>query len=157
MERKKIEINIDIYKSLEYDTKLQQLIHSAKEVSKNAYSPYSNFNVGAALRLDNGIIVTGSNQENVAYPSGLCAERTALFYASAQYPKAKVEAICIIAQKNGLFIDTICCPCGGCRQVMLETETKQKQSIGIYMCSNDKAYYVSSVKDLLPLSFDEIP
>lgn len=157
MELKTIKIDIEIFKEKEYSTSVAALVKSAKEASSRAYTPYSKFNVGAAVKLDNGVIVTGNNQENAAYPSGLCAERTALFYASAQYPEAKVEAISIIAQKDGKFINNICCPCGSCRQVMLETETKQKSKIDIYICSATEAYLVHSVKDLLPLSFEEIP
>ena len=157
MEHKTINIAIEIFSENEYNPSVKILVDAAKEASTRAYSPYSKFNVGAAVRLDNGIIVTGNNQENAAYPSGLCGERTALFYASSQYPDAKVEAISIIAQKDGKFINSICCPCGGCRQVMLEMETKQNRKIDIYICSAKEAYLVHSVKDLLPLSFEEIP
>ena len=100
----------------------KKLINAAKHATEKSYAPYSNFKVGAALLLENGEIITGNNQENAAYPSGLCAERVATFYANSVYPNEKVVAIAIAAWSNGKFTDDVITPCGGCRQVLLETE-----------------------------------
>ena len=110
----------------------QQLITSAKEASMAAYAPYSNFPVGAAVLLENGLIIKGNNQENMAYPSGLCAERVAFFAASSQYPHEKIMAAAVYIEKPGPN-DVFACPCGSCRQVMYEYEWKQKSSICVYM------------------------
>jgi cytidine deaminase len=100
--------------------------------------------------------VAGSNQENAAYPSGLCAERTAVFYANSRYPELAVRRICIVARdKDGNFCSRPIAPCGACRQVLLETEQRAGQSIKIMLCGMQSIYFFSSVKDLLPLSFDE--
>ncbi len=96
----------------------KKLIDAAKHATSNAYAPYSHFSVGASLLLENGKIITGSNQENAAYPSGLCAERTAVFYANAQYPDQKIEAMAVAAFYNGEFTNDIISPCGSCRQVL---------------------------------------
>lgn len=132
---------------------MKNLIQEAKKIASNAYAPYSNYNVGAAVLLNNDIIVTGSNQENAAYPSGLCAERTALFYANAQYPDVPVKAIAIAAGPNGIFSDEVCTPCGSCRQVINEVENRYDQPIQIIMYGEKQIYVVNSIKDLLPLSF----
>ena len=95
----------------------KKLINAAKHATEKSYAPYSNFKVGAALLLENGEIITGNNQENAAYPSGLCAERVATFYANSVYPNEKVVAIAIAAWSNGKFTDDVITPCGGCRQV----------------------------------------
>ncbi|MFV0467845.1 MAG: cytidine deaminase family protein, partial [Dysgonomonas sp.] len=110
-------------------------------------------NVGAAVLLKNGIIVSGSNQENAAYPSGLCAERTALFYANAQYPDIPVQMVAIAAFNKGSFTTDICSPCGSCRQVFVEIENRYDTPITILMCSKDKVYEVATIRDLLPLCF----
>lgn len=132
----------------------QQLIEKAKEATYRSYTPYSKFNVGAAALLQNGIIVTGSNQENAAYPSGTCAERTALFYAGANFPQAKVKKIAIIASHNGDFTKKVCSPCGACRQVMLESQYRAGEPIEVLLCSKDEIYIFDSVDALLPLGFD---
>ena len=107
----------------------QQLIQDSKLAKSNAYSPYSGFCVGAAVLLDNGIIIKGSNQENAAYPSGLCAERVALFYANSAYPNNAVKAIAITASNSKGIIQKPIAPCGSCRQVMLETEQRFKEFV----------------------------
>jgi cytidine deaminase len=112
--------------------------------------------VGAAVRLNSGDIVTGCNQENAAFPSGLCAERVALFSANAQFSNTPVESLAIVAIKNGL-IEKAISPCGACRQVILETENRFNQNIRILLCGKDETLIVSSAKDLLPLGFGEIP
>lgn len=152
------EAGIEI-KFMEFATdKLSPLDNELKEqaikAAKDAYAPYSRFQVGVALLLTNGKIVTGNNQENAAYPSGLCAERVALFYANATYPEASVRDMAIVAMANGKLKDHIS-PCGACRQVMLETEMRFKTDIRILLCGKEKVKVISSAKDLLPLSFSE--
>ena len=133
----------------------KKLIEGAKQATKNAYARYSNFKVGAALLLENGEIITGNNQENAAYPSGLCAERTAVFFANANYPDRKIVALAVAACSNGKFTKEVITPCGACRQVLLEVETRYKNPMKILMYSEDEIYVVDSIKDLLPLSFGD--
>jgi len=133
----------------------KKLIEAAKNATLNSYAPYSEFHVGAAALLTNGEIITGNNQENAAYPSGLCAERTAVFYAHSKYPDQKVEAIAIAAWNKGEFTKDVITPCGGCRQVLLEAENRFNSPMKVMMCGNDSVYVVSSIKDLLPLSFGD--
>ena len=131
----------------------KNLIDAAKEATSNAYAPYSNFRVGAALLLENGKIVTGNNQENAAYPSGLCAERTAVFYANAQYPDLKIEAIAVAAYYNGQFTNDLISPCGSCRQVLLEVESRYNSPVKILLYKNGEVYMADSMSSLMPLSF----
>ncbi len=134
----------------------KKLIDAAKEATSNAYAPYSEFYVGAALLLENGQIITGNNQENAAYPSGLCAERTAIFYANAQYPNQKIEALAIAAYNNGDFTLDITSPCGSCRQVLLEVESRYNSDVKILMYNRKNEVYVAeSIISLMPLSFDK--
>jgi len=128
------------------------LCQKARDAGKRSYAPYSTFHVGAAVQLANGEIINGSNQENAAYPSGLCAERTALFYAGATYPDQAVVAIAIAAETKGKQIAKIT-PCGACRQVMLETEARGKTKMRVLMCGRDEILICSDVESLLPLSF----
>ena len=155
MNLKKIEINVCEYSFSELDNDLQQLIATAKVNTKKSYSPYSKFAVGAALLLENGQIISGSNQENAAYPSGLCAERTAVFYANAMYPSVAPKALAIAAFYNGSFVEEPISPCGSCRQVLLETETRYKTNIQILLYGENRIYLIPSVKQLLPLAFNE--
>ncbi len=148
-----IETKVKSFKYSELNEADRALIDQAKEATKTSYSPYSSFKVGAALRLSNGVVVTGSNQENAAYPSGTCAERTALFYAGAQYPDQPAECLAIAAYSNNKFIDTPIAPCGACRQVMLETEQRFKQSMRILLYSDEEVYELSSASSLLPIQF----
>lgn len=131
----------------------KKLIEAAKSATQTAYAPYSKFRVGAALLLANGEIVTGSNQENAAYPATLCAERTAIFYANSQNPEMPVTHIAIAAYANGEFTSAVCSPCGSCRQVISEVENRFGQPITILMYGDKHIYEVSSIQDLLPLSF----
>ena len=131
------------------------LCDAAINAARRAYAPYSNFNVGAAVLIKDGTIVEGNNQENVAFPSGLCAERVALFTAGASFPAIPVIAIAIVAIKNGV-VQQVISPCGGCRQVMLETEQRYGQPIRILLCGRDETILVTSIRDLLPFSFSEI-
>ena len=132
----------------------QMLIKKAQNILKTSYSSYSGFSVGASVLLDNGVTVEGSNQENVAYPSGLCAERVALFYAGAQYPNSTIKTIAISARSKSFEIEDYISPCGACRQVMAEYEEKQSAKIKILLHSpNDKVLISNSVEDLLPFVF----
>ncbi len=134
----------------------KKLVDAAKLATKDAYVPYSNFRVGAALLMENGDIITGNNQENAAYPSGICAERTAVFFANANYPSQKIEAIAVAAHYNGEFTKDVITPCGACRQVLLEVENRYNSPMKILLYGgNDEVYQVDSIKDLLPLSFGE--
>ncbi|MBE6235373.1 MAG: cytidine deaminase [Bacteroidales bacterium] len=146
----------------EYDS-LQQLDPSEREVAEAAieatglsYAPYSGFNVGAAVRLEDGTIVKGANQENAAYPSGLCAERTAMFYAGANYPDKAMTVLAIAAGQNGVLCGTPATPCGACRQVMAQYQTKGGKPIVTLLIGADKIWRFSKVEDLLPLIFDSI-
>lgn len=132
----------------------QTLLEAAKAAAKNAYAPYSRFRVGAAVRLSSGIIVTGNNQENAAYPSGLCAERVALFHASAVYPEISVEAIAVTAISEKSIINEPIAPCGACRQVMAETESKGGVPLRVIMQGQTGQVLVApSMASLLPFSF----
>ena len=133
----------------------KKLIEAAKEATKKAYVPYSHFRVGAALLLENGEVIAGNNQENAAYPSGLCAERTTLFFANANFPDQKVVTIAIAAWYNGEFTRDAITPCGACRQVLLETENRFHTPVKVLMYSKEGIYVVSAIKDLLPLSFGD--
>jgi cytidine deaminase len=155
MKNREVKINLEVYDSLsEMSIQDSSLAQQAKAATKNAYAPYSRFQVGAAVLLENGEVVTGSNQENGAYPSGLCAERTALFYAGAKFPDLAVKAIAIAAQTNGQFCAQPPYPCGACRQVMLESEMRSGHSIRVIMVGETETLAAHSVRDLLPLSFD---
>jgi len=129
------------------------LIERAKSASANAYAPYSHFLVGAALLLENGEIITGNNQENAAYPSGLCAERTAMFYANANYPDVAVTTLAVAAQHAGGFLKDPIAPCGSCRQVLLETEQRYGKKLRVLLYGASEIAILETVKDLLPLSF----
>jgi len=132
----------------------QILVDRAYEAMESAYAPYSNFRVGTAVRLDNDAIITGSNQENSAYPSGLCAERVALFHVGANYPKQAVQTMCIVAKGDLIPVKKMLSPCGACRQVMLETEVRQNLKYRIILVSqNGVAIVFNSAEDLLPLAF----
>ncbi|WP_068471544.1 cytidine deaminase [Saccharicrinis aurantiacus] len=131
----------------------QELITSARAACHNAYAPYSKFSVGAAVRLANGKVITGNNQENAAYPSGLCAERTAIFWANSQFPDIAVETIAISVLNNGKPVANPIAPCGSCRQVMLETENRFETPLRVIMDSESKIIVSKNTVGLLPLSF----
>ena len=135
---------------------IQDLMKRSIEAREKAYSPYSQFQVGAALLLDNNEIVTGSNQENASYPAGLCAERTAIFYAGAKYPKAKMLKLVLSAKSLNYTVDRPTAPCGSCRQAIAEYEIKQEQPIEIYfMGETGNVIKADSIAALLPLIFDK--
>ena len=137
-------------------TDIQELMLQAVAVRKTAYAPYSKFRVGVAILLDNGKIVLGSNQENAAYPSGLCAERVAIFYAGAIYPAAKILKMAITAASDTNQTTTPIPPCGSCRQSIAEYEIKQETPIEIYFMGEIGIIYKSdSLKNLLPFMFDK--
>jgi cytidine deaminase len=136
--------------------RLKELAQKAYEALASSYSPYSQFAVGAAVLLQNGEIVLGSNQENGAYPSGLCAERVALFYAGAAYPKVPVEAIAVTARYKDKIIPEPVAPCGGCRQVMMETQNIGKKPYKVIMVGAKRVFVVDDVKYLLPFTFSNI-
>ena len=129
------------------------VIETAKEQTKHSYCPYSHFHVGAAAKLGNGVIVRGANQENAAYPSGLCAERSALFAAGAQYPDQAVTKLAIACFTGGHFTKEPGAPCGGCRQVMLETEHRYGGKMEVLLYGEEETYVFESAADLLPLTF----
>lgn len=150
-----IQIAIKIYEYKELSTADRELIDAACEATQRSYAPYSHFSVGAAARLANNMIITGTNQENAAYPSGLCAERTTLFYANSQYPDQAVSTLAIAARnERGEFLEDPIPPCGACRQVMLETEKRYKNSMRILLFGKNGIYELKNVGALLPLSFD---
>lgn len=155
MQHKTIETNVTIYSFDELDKAKQKLINKAKEQVEKAYAPYSEFHVGAAVELENGEIFAGSNQENSAYPSGICAERVAMFYANAQYPEVPVKTIAIAAFTNGNFLSTPVTPCGSCRQVLLETEMRFEKDITILLYGTEEIYLIENVRQLLPLCFEK--
>lgn len=139
----------------EFSAEDKQLVDAARAATANSYAVYSNFNVGAAVRLDNGVIVKGSNQENAAYPSGLCAERTTLFWANSQYPENAVLAMAIAARTDKGELPMPIPPCGACRQVILETEKRFGKAIKIILFGTKESYIIEDgIKALMPLSFD---
>jgi cytidine deaminase len=146
-----------VYDNLkELSTEIQDLMTQAVEIRKKAYAPYSQFRVGAALLLDNGKIVLGSNQENAAYPSGLCAERVAIFHAGSIYPEAKIIKMAITAASDTNQTQAPIPPCGSCRQSIAEYEIKQDTPIEIYFMGEiGEVYRSASLKNLLPFMFDK--
>ncbi len=133
----------------------REVVDAARAATANSYAVYSNFSVGAAVRLAGGTIVCGTNQENAAYPSGLCAERTTLFWANSQYPTQAVEMLAIAARTGQGELAKPIPPCGACRQVILETEKRFNKAIKIILYGSKECYVIEDgVKALLPLSFD---
>ena len=134
----------------------RSLIELAIEGTNRSYAPYSNFHVGAAILLKNGKTFIGCNQENAAFPAGICAERSAIFAAGAQYPDVPITMLAITARgKNGELIDEPASPCGTCRQVIIETETRFKHPVRILLYGRNRVYVIDGIKDLMPLSFTE--
>ena len=153
MEEIKIELTFKRIKTADLPEEDCRLRDAAIGAARRAYAPYSQFNVGAAVLLNDGTVVEGNNQENIAYPSGLCAERVALFAAGATFPDTPVVAIAIAAIKNG-EIQSAIAPCGGCRQVMLESEKRYGQPVRIHLCGRDETFIIASAGDLLPMAFE---
>lgn len=154
---KELTIDYEYFDSVEQlDEITQKLYKAAQKARDNAYAPYSKFLVGCALLLENGEIVLGNNQENAAYPSGLCAERTAIFWTSANFPNEKILKLFVIGGPESSMKKTVLAPpCGACRQSILEYESKQEKEIEIYFASiTGEVYKTKSIRDLLPFSFD---
>lgn len=157
MTNKEIKIAYTEYASIEELQPQDRLLaEAAVEAVALSYAPYSNFNVGAAVQFEDGEIVKGANQENAAYPSGLCAERTALFYASASRPNKAMTAIAIAAGQNGHICESPATPCGACRQVMAQYQTKSGMPMAVLLVGASKVWKFEKVNDLLPLIFDSI-
>ena len=146
-------IQVCTYDELKISEK--NLIDKAKDAVKQSYSPYSHFQVGAAVLLNSGDIIQGSNQENAAFPSGLCAERTALFYANSQFPQNAVEIIAIAAFSNNNFTEEPITPCGACRQVMIEAQNRFKHPIRLLLYGKKKIFIIDDITAILPLSFSD--
>ncbi|MDD3280993.1 MAG: cytidine deaminase [Bacteroidales bacterium] len=155
MENKTIEIQYTHYLSIEeLPLEYKQLIQEARKAKLQAYAPYSRFRVGAAVLLSDNSIIRANNQENISYPEGLCAERVALFYASANYPDKTIKAIAIAGANVGKLTDSSITPCGGCRQVMAEYENKQKETIKVLMtAASGEIILVDGIDKLLPFQF----
>jgi cytidine deaminase len=134
----------------------KSVIDAAKEVLKSAYCPYSHFRVGAAVLLANQEIIAGSNQENAAYPSGLCAERVALFYANSKFPGEPVETIALAASYNGDYTEEPITPCGSCRQVIWETQNRYNHPVRLILYGKKEIYKVEDITDLLPFAFGKV-
>ncbi len=154
MAAKKKEIDYSQVQLEALDGSQQELIEKAREALNHAYAPYSNFKVGAAVLLDNGEVITGSNQENAAYPSGLCAERVALFSAHHLYPNAKVKALAIAAADKGVELKNPIMPCGACVQVMSESITRSGCSFQVLLYGSSRSYVLDDARDLLPFRFE---
>ena len=157
MTNKEIKIAYQECESLDQlDPQDRKLAEAAIDAISTSYAPYSNFNVGAAVLLEDGEIIQGSNQENAAYPSGICAERTALFYAGASRPDKAVKQLAIAAGQNGILCESPVTPCGACRQVMAQYQLKGGHPIEIILIGSKKIWKFSRVEDLLPFTFDSI-
>ena len=152
---KEIEIKSQfrVYDMDELSQSDRELVSAAMEATKGSYAPYSKFRVGAAARLANGLVFTGANQENAAYPSGLCAERTTLFAANAQYPDQPVLALAIAARKGNRFMSTPISPCGACRQVISGVEDRFGHPVRILLYGTEGIYECNGIDALLPLRF----
>lgn len=134
----------------------QALLKDAIKATQHSYAPYSHFCVGAAVLLENGMIIKGCNQENVSYPAGICAERAALYAAGAQYPDCPIMILAIAARNTeGVLLTEPISPCGICRQVIIETETRFKRPVRILLYGTNKTYVIDGIKSLMPLSFSE--
>lgn len=156
MTRKDIVTPVEVAAYDELSASDRRLAEFAREAASRAYAPYSRFHVGAAILLDNDEIVTGANQENVAYPSGTCAERSACFYAHARYPEAKFRTIAIAAVgTDGKEVAEPVAPCGACRQALLEYEMLAAAPVRVILCGRDCCYILPSVCSTLPLAFTE--
>lgn len=157
MKIREINIQIEEYNDASLLNESERaLLKHAQDAIKGSYAPYSEFHVGAAILLENGEIIKGSNQENAAYPSGLCAERVAIFHAKSKYPELKVKAIAITASSDNFITKSPITPCGACRQVIAETESRQHEKVRIIMKGQEGiVQVVNGIENLLPLMFKE--
>ncbi len=153
MHKYEIRSEICVYSLDELCCEDKELVQQAMAATANSYSPYSHFRVGAAVRLKNGLVTSGSNQENASYPLGLCAERTAIFHAQHQYPEQPIQSIAVAARTEEGFTKFPIPPCGACRQVMLEVENRYDSPIRILLYGTDGVHVLDSVKALMPLQF----
>ena len=155
MQKQKISFDLTVFQSPEeLEDGLQKLLQTAEQSKENAYAPYSNFKVGAAVLLENNEIVIGNNQENASYPSGLCAERVAVFQAGARFPGVLIKAIAISSGSSRIQLNKPAAPCGNCRQAIAEYELKQEQPIRLIMRGESgPVYQIDSIADILPLTF----
>ena len=153
MKKYNLSIPMRSYQWNELTDEQRAVVSIAKEQTKHSYCPYSHFHVGAAAKLANGEVIRGCNQENAAYPSGLCAERSALFAAGAQYPEQPVTMLAIACFTDGHFTKEPGSPCGACRQVMLETEHRYGGKMQVLLYGDNETYVFDSAADLLPLIF----
>ena len=157
MTPKEIQIRYEEFASpAEMSAEDRELVEAAIDAMKGAYAPYSHFHVGAAVRLSNGEIVKGANQENAAFPSGLCAERTAMFAAGAKYPDKDMRSIALAGGVYGRLTEQPATPCGACRQVMAQYQTKAGKPMSVIMIGAHKVWKFARVDDILPLIFDSI-
>lgn len=156
MEKLELKSTITVCQMEELTAEERHLVELAIEATSRSYAPYSRFRVGSAVRLANGVEIIGCNQENAAYPSGLCAERTALFSAGAQYPDEPVTMLAIAARgTDGELVDTPVGPCGACRQVIIESETRSRGRMRILLHGQRCVYVIDGIGALMPLSFTE--
>ncbi len=157
MTEKAFNIKYEEYSSLdELNAEDRELAQAAIEGMRGSYAPYSHFNVGAAVRMTNGQIVRGANQENAAFPSGLCAERTAMFAASAKYPDKEMVSLALVGGIYGRITDEPATPCGACRQVMAQYQTRSGKPMSVIMVGAKKVWKFEKIDDILPLIFDSI-
>ena len=156
MTEKELKISYKEFAFDELSGEDRQLVEAAVGAMRNAYSPYSNFKVGAAVRLSDGSIVIGSNQENAAYPSGLCAERTAMFAASAQHPELDIRSLAVAGGLDGQLEEVPASPCGACRQVMAQYQRKAGAPLSVLVVGAECVWKFDRVDDLLPFIFDSI-
>lgn len=154
MTEKNFVTKIQIYSYNELNEEDKNLVNLAKEATKSSYAPYSNFHVGAALLLDNGVIIKGANQENAAF-AGICGERSACYNAGANYPGVPIKKLAIASFTRGDFVESPTAPCGVCRQALLEFETQAGKPIEVILVGKEKIYKVDCIKSLLPLAFSE--
>lgn len=151
-----ITVPVEVLTFNELTPEESKLVNLAREATYRSYAPYSHFSVGAAIKLGNGEIVTGSNQENAAFSSGTCAERSACFYAHAQYPDTDFRCIAVAARgTDGEFVESPIPPCGSCRQSLLEYETLAGHPVTLLLVGKEKVYRLPSITSLLPLAFTE--
>jgi cytidine deaminase len=156
-EKLEFKLEFEVFQQEELNAQDLGLLKKAREATNTSYAPYSGFNVGAALLLEDGTIISGSNQENAAYPSGMCAERTALFFAGANYMGKKILSIAIAARHSDSSLYMNVAPCGSCRQAMLEYENLQNLPVRILMQNADNKIFISpSVENILPIKFTSI-
>lgn len=157
MENRKIEISYKVCQLDELAESDRELVEAAREATFTSYAPYSHFSVGAAVRLTNGVIVRGSNQENAAFGAGTCAERCTMFYANAQYADESIRTIAIAARgTNGEFTQAPISPCGVCRQALIEAQMRSGERLRVLMYGQRETYVIDSISDMLPFQFDEI-